>query len=135
MQATAPCAFPLGNNHAYPGAAGISALVNLAAAALEEGAYGISLGLGYAPGIFSELRELEQLARCARRYGRLVTVHLKALSRLSGAYPLKLFDKEPHNLKALREMLALAEQTGVKMQISHLIFVGKIRPTVDRALE
>ena len=95
-----------------------------------------SLGLGYAPGIFSELRELEQLARCARRYGRLVTVHLKALSRLSGAYPLKLFDKEPHNLKALREMLALAEQTGVKMQISHLIFVGKNSwPTVDRALE
>ena len=119
-----------------PGADGISALAKLAAAALEEGACGISLGLGYAPGIFSEMRELEGMARCAQRYGRLLTVHLKALSRLSGAYPLKLFDSEPHNLKALREMLDLAERTGVKMQISHLIFVGKKTwPTVDRALE
>ena len=125
-----------GNNYAYPGADGISALAKLAAAALEEGACGISLGLGYAPGIFSGMRELEGMARCAHRYGRLLTVHLRALSRLSGAYPLKLFDREPHNLKALREMLDLAERTGVKMQISHLIFVGKKTwPTVDRALE
>ncbi|MEW5785770.1 MAG: amidohydrolase family protein [Bacillota bacterium] len=125
-----------GKNNAFPGKTGLDELEKTAAASLEEGSFGISLGLGYAPGIFSEMRELEQMARCARRYNRLLTVHLKALSRLSGAYPLKLFGGEPHNLRALREIIAMAERIGVKLQISHLLFVGKKSwPTAGRALE
>ena len=40
-----------------------------------------------------------------------------------------------HNLRALDEMLALARETGVKLQFSHLIFVGaRTWRTVDEAL-
>ena len=125
----------LGENNNYPGDQPVTDMEHFMAAALEEGACGISLGLGYAPGIFSEMRELERFAECARKYNRLLTVHLKAFTRLSGAYPLKLFGDQPHNLKALQEMLDLAKRTGVKMQLSHMLFVGeKTWPTADQAL-
>lgn len=124
-----------GDNYAYPGEDSLAKMEKLMISALEEGACGISLGLGYAPGIFSEIRELERFAECARRHEKILTVHLKAYTKLSGAYPLKLFGNEPHNLKALREMLDMAQKTGVKMQISHMLFVGeKTWPSTDQAL-
>jgi len=47
-----------------------------------------------------------------------------AYSSLSPTYPLKVFGR-PHNLLAIEDMLNLARKTGVKLQLSHLIFVGK----------
>jgi N-acyl-D-amino-acid deacylase len=48
---------------------------------------------------------------------------MKAYSSLSNSYPIKPFGT-PHNLIALKEMLDLARKTGVRLQTSHLIFVG-----------
>lgn len=125
----------LGLDYTFPGNQTLSDLEQAISTALEEGAFGISFGLGYAPGIFSEIRELETFALIARKYDRLLTVHLKAYTRLSGAYPLKLFGDQPHNLRALQEMIDLVMRTGVKMQISHMLFVGKKTwSTVDQAL-
>lgn len=124
-----------GDNYDYPGDEALFAMERAMEAALEEGAFGVSLGLGYAPGIFSDKRELEKFARCARKHDRLLTVHLKAYTRLSGAYPLKLFGDKPHNIKALEEILDLAGQAGVKLQLSHMLFVGKKTwPMADQAL-
>ncbi len=119
-----------------PGEQGFAEMVWTAGEALKEGACGISLGLGYSPGIFSDISELEKLAVCAREHNRLLTVHLKAYTKLSGAYPLKLVGNRPHNVRALEEMINLARRTGVKMQISHLLFVGRSTwPLADRCLE
>lgn len=99
----------------------------------DQGAFGLSFGLGYDPGMFSPLQELEAFCRIAREAGLTATVHLKALSRFSPTYPLTTF--KPHNLVALQEMLALARKTGVRLQISHFIFVGrKSWATAARAL-
>ncbi len=126
----------LGRAHAYPGQEAMDSMERMVTQSFEEGSFGLSLGLGYEPGIFTEQAELEQLARCVQKYGRLLTVHNKAFSRLSGAYPFNIFDSEPHNLKALKEVLDLAERTGVRLQVSHLIFVGKKTwPTSDKALK
>lgn len=126
----------LGDNYAYPEENSLTEMESIITSSLEEGACGISLGLGYAPGIFSEIRELERFAGCARRHDKLLTVHLKAYTKLSGAYPLKLFANKPHNLKALRAMLEMAKSTGVKMQISHMLFVGsKTWPTAEQAFK
>lgn len=126
----------LGDDYAYPEEGSLAEMERIISSSLEEGACGISLGLGYAPGIFSEIRELERFADCARRHDKLLTVHLKAYTKLSGAYPLKLFGDEPHNLKALREMLEMAKTTGVKMQISHMLFVGsKTWSSAEQALK
>ncbi len=125
-----------GQPDSCPGEQGFAEMVWTAGEALKEGACGVSLGLGYSPGIFSDISELEKFAICAREHNRLLTVHLKAYTKLSGAYPLKLFGNRPHNIRALEEMIDLARRTGVKMQISHLLFVGRSTwPLADRCLE
>lgn len=91
--------------------------------AMDQGAYGVSLGLQYEPGIFATMEELKQIAKLVKRKDKILTVHMKAYSSLSGTYPLKLFGR-PHNLLAIEDMLNLARETGVRLQLSHLIFVG-----------
>ncbi len=91
---------------------------------LEQGAGGVSLGLQYEPGVFAKMDELEQVARLVRKKDKILTVHMKAYSSLSGTYPLEVFGR-PHNLLAIEDMLDIARKTDVKLQLSHLIFVGK----------
>ncbi len=91
--------------------------------ALEQGAAGVSLGLQYEPGIFAPPAELEAVARLVRRHEKILTVHPRALSALSAAYPYRPFGR-PHNLQAIEDMIALARRTGVRIQFSHLIFFG-----------
>lgn len=99
-------------------------LLYLLEQAMEQGAYGISLGLQYEPGVFATDRELQDIARLVKKRDGILTVHMKAYSALSGTYPLKPYGR-PHNLLALEEMIQLARETGVRLQLSHLIFVGE----------
>lgn len=123
-----------GQEHGHPGPAGMARMKEMIAGSFAEGSFGLSLGLGYAPGLFTDPRELEELAALVREHNRILTVHAKALSRLSGAYPLKPFGR-PHNLLALAEAIALAEKTGARLQISHFIFTGtRTWPTMEEAL-
>jgi N-acyl-D-amino-acid deacylase len=102
--------------------------------AMEQGAQGVSLGLGYEPGLFAPINELARVALLVRKKNKVLTVHARAFTALSGAYPLRPFGK-PHNLLALQELIDLARVTGVKLQLSHLIFVGgKSWNTFHRAL-
>jgi len=92
--------------------------------ALDAGCIGVSTGLGYPPGIFAQEEELAQFARWAASQGKLFTSHLKAYSWISGAYTTDP-TAEFHNLAAIREIVRLGQSTGVRLQISHLIFVGR----------
>jgi N-acyl-D-amino-acid deacylase len=98
-------------------------MLSLLEEAMDQGAVGVSLGLQYEPGIFASSDELEQIARLVKKKDKILTVHMKAYSALSDCYSIRPFGT-PHNLIALKEMLDLAEKTGVKLEISHLIFVG-----------
>jgi N-acyl-D-amino-acid deacylase len=101
----------------------MTALLTLLEEAMDQGAHGVSLGLQYEPGIFATMDELKKIATLVKRKDKILTVHLKAYSSLSGTYPIKFFGR-PHNLLAIEDMLNLARETGVRLQISHLIFVG-----------
>lgn len=90
---------------------------------LDQGACGLSFGLGYDPGMYSPQEEIEDFCRVAANANKPVTVHLKALSRVSPTYPITYY--KPHNLRALREMILVAQKTHVKLQLSHLIFAGR----------
>ena len=98
-------------------------MLRLLEEAMDQGAHGVSLGLQYEPGIFATMDELKQIATLVKSKDKILTVHLKAYSSLSGTYPIKFFGR-PHNLLAIEDMLNLARETGVRLQISHLIFVG-----------
>jgi N-acyl-D-amino-acid deacylase len=102
---------------------------------MDEGAAGVSLGLQYEPGIFATGEEVRDVAKLVKRKNKLLTVHLRAYSSLSPGYPMSTpkilldyvspFDGyEPHNLLAIDEMLNVARDTGVRLQISHLMFAG-----------
>ncbi len=101
--------------------------------AFAEGAGGLSLGLGYEPGMYASLDEIAAFCRCAAEAGKPVAVHPKALSWLSPTYPLTV--PPPHNLRALREILAVARRTQTRLQLSHVLFAGRRTwSTAGRAL-
>lgn len=103
--------------------------------ALDEGARGVSYGLQYEPDIFATMEELTEIARLVKSRDGVITVHMKAYSALSPSYPVRPFGRA-HNLLAVDDMLEVARKTGVKMQLSHLIFVGeKSWKTCPEALE
>lgn len=91
--------------------------------AMDEGAIGVSFGLQYEPGIFATLDELKAVAEIVKKRDLIVTSHMKAYSKISGTYPLKPFGRA-HNLLGIDDMLEITELTDVRMQLSHLIFVG-----------
>lgn len=78
---------------------------------LERGAFGMSLGLIYPPSAFSSRDELVQLAKVLKQHHALLSVHMRS----EGAKVLE----------ATEEMLSIAEESGVHLQISHLKLLGK----------
>ena len=124
-----------GTDYSMPNQEKMRQMSQIIEESFAEGAYGLSLGLGYEPGMYVAMKELEEIALVVKRHDRLLTVHIKALARASAAYKSSFLVK-PHNILALEEMIELAERTGVKIQISHMIFTGrKTWPSCDRALE
>jgi N-acyl-D-aspartate/D-glutamate deacylase len=102
----------------------LAAMERLVDEAFDAGCAGLSTGLGYAPGIFAGEDELAAFAKMASRRGKLFTSHLKAYSWASGVYSHDP-KTDPHNLAAIREILRVARTADVRLQISHLIFVGR----------
>lgn len=92
----------------------IQEMVDIAEKALEEGAFGVSLGIEYAPG--TTMSEIIPLAELAAKYDKLVSIHIRtdALDFAVG----------------LREAIAIAEKTGVRVQISHLAYQFGVYPEV-----
>ena len=91
--------------------------------ALQQGAAGISLGLMYQPGLYADVEELKKVAALCVKYGKPLTVHPRAESKVSMAYP-QLFGRS-HLLRAVDELVEISKGTNLKLQYSHAIFVGR----------
>jgi N-acyl-D-aspartate/D-glutamate deacylase len=78
--------------------------------ALVAGAWGLSSGLFTAPGHFADAAEILALARVLRRHGAAYSSHIR--------------DEADHVFDAVREAIAVAEATGVHVQIAHLKLSG-----------
>jgi N-acyl-D-amino-acid deacylase len=78
--------------------------------ALAAGAWGLSSGLFTAPGNFADAGEIVALARVLRRRGAAYSTHMR--------------DEADHVFEAVREAIAVAETTGVHVQIAHLKLSG-----------
>lgn len=79
--------------------------------ALDEGAFGLSTALTYAPCSYARTEELVRLCRVVARRGGIFTPHMRST----------LGD---HLLDPLREVISVARESGVKLQISHLNCFG-----------
>ena len=86
---------------------------------LDQGACGVSIGLEYAPGISTE--EMLWLGSLVQDYpGRLISVHYRYDARRS--------------LEALAELIILARETAVPVQVSHIgscNAFGQMSPALD----
>ena len=91
--------------------------------ALRQGAAGISLGLMYQPGLYADTAELKKVAALCVKYNKPLTVHPRAESKVSMAYP-QLFGRS-HLLRAFDELVEISKGTNLKLQYSHAIFVGR----------
>ncbi len=79
--------------------------------ALADGALGVSLGLGYAPECFYTTAGLIRALEPLRASGILLTVHLR--------------QEGEGVVDALREMLSVAKELRVPLQVSHLKAIGR----------
>ncbi|HEB89201.1 MAG TPA: N-acyl-D-amino acid deacylase [Deltaproteobacteria bacterium] len=121
-----------GNDSSEASEAEIAAMADLARAALDEGAIGLSTGLGYAPGIFANLDELLGVTRPLRERDAIYTSHARSYVSIETGNP----DLFPTNITALDETAAVHRAHDIPVQHSHLIFVGESTwPSTDRTLE
>ena len=78
---------------------------------LADGAVGVSLGLGYAPECFYDTAGLIRALEPLRDSGTVVTVHMR--------------QEGDGVVDALREMLAVARELRMPLEISHLKAIGR----------
>lgn len=90
---------------------------------LKNGAAGVSLGLMYEPGLYADVEELKKVAALCVKYNKPLTVHPRANSAVSMAYPELL--GRSHILRGVDELVEISKGTNLKLQYSHAIFVGR----------
>jgi N-acyl-D-amino-acid deacylase len=120
-----------------PDADAMAQMERFAREALDAGCAGVSTGLGYPPGIFAQHAELAAAAGWAGQAGKLFTSHVRAYSRVSPVYAddPQGSGPTPHNVRALEEVMRAARDGGARLQLSHLIFVGRRTwPTCEQAI-
>ncbi|MDR1061170.1 MAG: amidohydrolase family protein [Clostridiales bacterium] len=100
----------------------LEAMLALLRRALDAGAFGLSLGLMYAPDCFAAEHELDAMAAEVARRGRVLSVHLRGEGRAL--------------VSSIDEVLAVARRTGAALHISHLKSTGIDRAALlDQAME
>ncbi len=101
----------MGGSSANPTMHELDRMRKIADRCLREGAFGVSTGLVYAPGMFSAKEEILKVVSVAREHGGLYSTHMR---------------NEGDRLKeAVEEAIACAKEAGVRLQISHLKAIGK----------
>ncbi|MDQ3937591.1 MAG: D-aminoacylase, partial [Chloroflexota bacterium] len=89
---------------------------------LDEGAFGLSSGLLYAPGIFAPPDEIESLAGGLKGYDGIYTSHIRGSSETL--------------LSATKEVIRVGEVNGVRTQHSHIEAFGKAHwPKIPAVIE
>ena len=98
-------------------------MLSLLEESLRQGAAGISLGMMYKPGLYADVEELKKVAALCVKYNKPLTVHPRAESKVSMAYPQLL--GRSHLLRAVDELVEISRGTCLKLHYSHAIFVGR----------
>jgi N-acyl-D-amino-acid deacylase len=84
----------------------VARMAELVAQGMREGAVGLSSGLEYEVGSYSETSEVVELAKAAARYGGIYMSHIR--------------DEADKSFEALREAIQIGEQAHIPVQISHI---------------
>lgn len=102
--------FVMGCDNRKPDGREMKLLKKVLADELEAGAWGMSAGLIYAPGSFSQTDELIELAKVIAKYNKIFSVHIRNEN-------IGVFD-------AIKEMIEVGRKSGAHIEISHLKLAG-----------
>jgi N-acyl-D-aspartate/D-glutamate deacylase len=104
----------MGMSDRKPTSVELDEMKNLIAAGMEGGAAGISTGLFYTPGAYSSTEEIIELVKVVKKYNGFYATHLR--------------DESNYNVgleEAVKEAITVGEQTGTRVQISHIKALGE----------
>ncbi len=112
----------LGFESRKPTEAEVAKMRDLAHGAMEEGAFGMTSGLIYAPGVYSTDEEVEEIA--------------KGLTKRQGVYLSHMRNESADVVKSVQETISVAERAGIPGQVLHHKACGrknfgKVRETLD----
>jgi len=97
-------------------------MARLATEAMEQGVFGLSCGLIYPPGMYSDTEELIAVCRPLKDFGGVFTSHIRGSSETL--------------LSATKEIIRVGEQNGIGVEHSHLEAFGEEHwPKIDRVLK
>lgn len=88
----------------------IRAMQKLLDEALSQGAMGMSYGLSYFPGAYADTHELAELARVVKQHDGIIASHRR--------------DEGAQDYESIAEMIQIARETGVRMNLSHVKVTG-----------
>jgi N-acyl-D-amino-acid deacylase len=101
----------MGFDDRKPDANEMNKMKSLVAQAMEDGAIGLSTGLIYPPGCFSEKEELIELCKVVAQYGGIYVTHMR--------------NESAEVLAALEEAIDIGRQSGCAVHISHHKTAGR----------
>ncbi|HOW86709.1 MAG TPA: D-aminoacylase [Candidatus Aminicenantes bacterium] len=101
----------MGEARRAPSAAEMERMKAAVARAMKEGAFGVSTGLQYVPGRYTETGEIVELAKVAAAAGGLYASHLRS--------------EEENLIPAVEEALRIGDLAGLRVNISHLKSSGR----------
>lgn len=100
-----------GNLDRPPTPAELEEMRQLVRAAMDDGALGLSTGLIYLPGVFSQTGEIIELARVAASHGGLYASHMR--------------DEGLGIEGAIDELIQISRQASIRAHISHIKLSGR----------
>ena len=101
----------MGSKSAKPSEDELEDMKKLVRESMEGGAFGISSGLIYPPGLFSDTEELIELSKVAKEYNGIYSTHVR--SEGDGL------------IESIKEAIKIGEVSGISVQISHHKVTGK----------
>ncbi|HHZ01724.1 MAG TPA: D-aminoacylase [Tissierellia bacterium] len=84
----------------------LNKMIDLLENEMENGLFGLSTGLEYEPGSYSETEELIELCKVVKKYDGIYSTHLK--------------NEGKDLLKCIQKAIEIGRQSGVSVEISHL---------------
>ncbi len=103
----------IGDDDRAPTPAELEQMKSMVAAAMKDGALGISTALIYPPGHYAKTDELIALAKVAAQYGGIYGTHMRS----EGA----------SEMQAIDEAIRIGREGGLPVEIFHLKVIGKSR--------
>lgn len=112
----------VGRHDVAPDKEQMGEMQKLLATSLEQGSFGLSTGLEYAPGSYANTEELIELSQVLKRYGGIYATHMR--------------NEDDTVEEAIEEALRIGREADVFTQISHLKACNKNNwHKVDHMLE